>query len=139
MHAEAPSTDQTDWPQILALYDLLVAFTPGPMTSLNRIVAVAMVHGERTALGELEDCAATPEMAGHHRVHSVRGHLLERLGRDGRGGRAVPPRRPGHPQRSRAALPDDPGAGVDRVARQPGRVAQPVGSGRRPRVAAAQA
>jgi predicted RNA polymerase sigma factor len=50
------------------------------MTSLNRIVAVAMVHGERTALGELEDCAATPELAGHHRVHSVRGHLLERLG-----------------------------------------------------------
>jgi len=80
VHAEAPSTDRTDWPQILALYDLLVAFAPGPMTSLNRIVAVAMVHGERTALGELEDCAATPELAGHHRVHSVRGHLLERLG-----------------------------------------------------------
>ena len=80
VHAEAPSTERTDWPQILALYDLLVAFAPGPMASLNRIVAVAMVHGERTALGELEDCAATPGMAGHHRVHSVRGHLLERLG-----------------------------------------------------------
>ncbi len=97
VHAEAPSTEQTDWPQILALYDLLVAFAPGPMISLNRIVAVAMVHGERAALRELTDgCTATPALAAHHRSHAVRAHLLERLGR------AAPPRpstapRPGSP------------------------------------------
>ena len=84
VHAEAPSTEQTDWPQILALYDLLVAFAPGPMTSLNRIVAVAMVHGERAALRELTDgCTATPALAAHHRSHAVRAHLLERLGESG--------------------------------------------------------
>ncbi len=80
VHAEAPSTERTDWAQILALYDLLVAFAPGPMTSLNRIVAVAMVHGERVALRELDAAAATPAIAGHHRRHAVRAHLLERLG-----------------------------------------------------------
>ena len=81
VHAEAPSTERTDWRQILALYDLLVAFAPGPMTSLNRIVAVAMVHGEQAALGELDEgCAATPALAAHHRSHAVRAHLLERLG-----------------------------------------------------------
>lgn len=80
VHAEAPDTEQTDWPQILALYDLLVAFAPGPMTTVNRIVAVAMVHGERAALRELDDAAATPAIAGHHRLHAVRAHLLERLG-----------------------------------------------------------
>jgi RNA polymerase sigma factor (sigma-70 family) len=81
VHAEAPSTERTDWPQILALYDLLVAFAPGPMTSLNRIVAVAMVRGERAALDELATgCAATPALAAHHRSHAVRAHLLDRLG-----------------------------------------------------------
>jgi RNA polymerase sigma factor (sigma-70 family) len=80
VHAEAPSTEQTDWRQILALYDLLVAFAPGPITGLNRVVAVAMVHGERAALRELEDSASTRPIAGHHRLHAVRAHLLERLG-----------------------------------------------------------
>ncbi len=80
VHAEAPSTEQTDWPQILALYDLLVGFAPGPMTSLNRIVAVAMVHGERPALRELAELGSNPVLARHHRVHAVRAHLLERRG-----------------------------------------------------------
>ena len=79
MHAEAPTPSETDWPQILALYDLLAAFAPGPDGQLNRIVAVAMVHGERPALRELDrGREPIPALARHHRVHAVRAHLLER-------------------------------------------------------------
>ena len=78
MHAEAARFEDTDWPQILALYDHLRALAPGPMVTLNRIVAVAMVHGARQALSELAD--AEPELAGHHRVAAVRAHLLDLAG-----------------------------------------------------------
>ena len=70
----------TDWPQILALCDPLAAMTPGPMVTLSRIVAVAMVHGPAHALTELDDVAADPALAGHHRVDAVRAHLLDRSG-----------------------------------------------------------
>jgi RNA polymerase sigma factor (sigma-70 family) len=78
LHDEAPRADDTDWPQILALYDLLVARTPEPMAELGRAVATAMVHGPRAGLAEvarLED-----RLAGHHRLDAVRAHLLERAG-----------------------------------------------------------
>jgi RNA polymerase sigma factor (sigma-70 family) len=78
VHDEAPRAEDTDWPQILALYDHLRALSPGPMVTLNRIVAVAEVHGPRVALDEL--AAAEPALAGHHRVHAVRAHLLEAAG-----------------------------------------------------------
>ncbi|MFE5855934.1 RNA polymerase sigma factor [Streptomyces sp. NPDC056500] len=78
LHDEAESADATDWPQILALYDVLVRLAPEPMAELGRAVAVAMVHGPEAGLREvavLED-----RLTGHHRLESVRAHLLERSG-----------------------------------------------------------
>ena len=81
VHDEARRAADTDWAQILILYDHLAALTPGPMVTLNRIVALAMVHGPEVALRELSIAAATaPALAGHHRVHAVRAHLLEMAG-----------------------------------------------------------
>ncbi|MCE6997505.1 RNA polymerase sigma factor [Saccharothrix sp. S26] len=80
LHAEARDTAATDWKQILALYDLLHAIAPGPMVALNRIVAAAMVHGPTAGLARLDDAAADPALAGHHRVHAVRAHLLDLAG-----------------------------------------------------------
>ncbi len=78
IHDEAARPEQTDWPQILALYGLLQSLTPGPMVTLNRIVALAEVHGPAAALAELD--AVEKELAGHHRVAAVRAHLLETAG-----------------------------------------------------------
>lgn len=80
VHDEAPSAEQTDWPQILALYDLLAALAPGPMVTLNRIVAVAMASGPDAALAELDVAELDPALAGHYRVDAVRAHLLVDLG-----------------------------------------------------------
>ncbi len=80
VHDEAPSAPETDWREILALYDLLESIAPGPMVRLNRVVAVAMVFGAERALQELGAAAAEPSLAGHHRVESVRAHLLEMAG-----------------------------------------------------------
>jgi RNA polymerase sigma factor (sigma-70 family) len=80
VHDEAPNAEATDWPQILALYDVLAALAPGPMVALNRTVAIAMVRGPATALAELDDAAADPALTGHHRVDAVRAHLLDELG-----------------------------------------------------------
>jgi predicted RNA polymerase sigma factor len=80
VHDEAARAEDTDWRQILALYDMLRTLAPGPMITLNRIVAVAMVHGPRLALDELAEAEADPALAGHHRVHAVRAHLLDLLG-----------------------------------------------------------
>jgi predicted RNA polymerase sigma factor len=76
VHAEAPSAAATDWPQILALYDLLRQLAPGPMVTLNRVVAVAEVHGPSAALHQL----AAAGLDDHHRVPAVRAHLLEAQG-----------------------------------------------------------
>jgi predicted RNA polymerase sigma factor len=78
VHDESPTADATDWPQILALYDLLAAVAPGPMVTLNRLVALAMVRGPVAGLAGLD--AAGPALAGHHRTAAVRAHLLERAG-----------------------------------------------------------
>lgn len=80
VHDEAARAEDTDWPQILVLYDLLSALSPGPMVTLNRIVAVAMVRGPELALRELDEAVADPVLAGHHRVDAVRAHLLDELG-----------------------------------------------------------
>ncbi len=80
MHDEAPRVEDTDWPQILALYQLLEATSPNPVVTLNRIVAVAMVHGPAAGLSELDRLAADKLMARHHRLHAVRAHLLEMAG-----------------------------------------------------------
>jgi RNA polymerase sigma factor (sigma-70 family) len=79
-HDEALSTETTDWPQILALYSVLESMMENPMLTLNRAVAVAMVHGPRAALDLLEPLSADPRMAEHHRLAAVRGHLYEKAG-----------------------------------------------------------
>ena len=81
VHAEAESYDETDWPQILALYGVLDRLADDPMVTLNRAVALAQVEGPAAGLRLLEKAAADPRLAGHHRVHAVRAHLLQASGR----------------------------------------------------------
>jgi RNA polymerase sigma factor (sigma-70 family) len=80
IHDEAPSAQDTDWPQILALYDVLERLSPNPMVTLNRAVAVAMVHGPQAGLRLLETLDDDDRVAAHHRLEVVRGHLLEMAG-----------------------------------------------------------
>jgi RNA polymerase sigma factor (sigma-70 family) len=80
VHCEAPSAEQTDWPQILALYTLLERIAPNPVFALNRVVAVAMAKGPRAGLAALAVIEEDNRLAGHHRVASVRAHLFELAG-----------------------------------------------------------
>jgi RNA polymerase sigma factor (sigma-70 family) len=80
VHDTAPTAAETDWPQILGLYELLAVLAPGPMVELNRLVAVAMVHGPEAGLAALATAAEDPALAGHHRLAAVRAHLLELAG-----------------------------------------------------------
>jgi RNA polymerase sigma factor (sigma-70 family) len=80
IHDEAPRADDTDWPQILALYEVLERLSPNPMVTLNRAVAVAMVHGPRAGLELLETLDDDDRVSAHHRLDVVRGHLLEMAG-----------------------------------------------------------
>ena len=82
VHDEAERAQDTDWPQILALYQLLDRTSPGPMVTLSRAVAVAMVQGPQAALDLLKPLDDDERMAGHHRLHAVRAHLLEMSGND---------------------------------------------------------
>ncbi|MER5498737.1 MULTISPECIES: DUF6596 domain-containing protein [unclassified Streptomyces] len=81
VHDEAGHTDATDWPQILALYDLLEQCGPNPMVRLNRAVAVAMVRGPAAGLDLLAELEGDKGLERHHRLLATRAHLLERLGR----------------------------------------------------------
>jgi RNA polymerase sigma factor (sigma-70 family) len=83
VHDEAPSTAETDWPQILALYGLLQRMSDNPMVALNHAIAVAMVQGPAAGLERLAALAGDPRLAGHHRLDAVRAHLLERAGDGG--------------------------------------------------------
>jgi RNA polymerase sigma factor (sigma-70 family) len=80
VHDEAPSASETDWREILELYVLLDRVAPNPMATLNRVVAVAEVHGPDAGLELLGTLAADDRIADHHRTHAVRAHLLERTG-----------------------------------------------------------
>jgi RNA polymerase sigma factor (sigma-70 family) len=80
VHDEAESLAATDWPEILGLYQLLEQLAPGPMVSLNRAVAVAMVDGPAAGLDLLRALESDRRLAGHHRLHSTRAHLLEMSG-----------------------------------------------------------
>jgi RNA polymerase sigma factor (sigma-70 family) len=86
IHDEATRAELTDWPQILLLYGLLHTLAPGPMVTLNSIVALAEVHGPEAGLARLE--TAEKELPGHHRLVAVRAHLLEKAG-DPAGARAA--------------------------------------------------
>jgi RNA polymerase sigma factor (sigma-70 family) len=80
VHDEAATAEETDWPQILALYEVLERVSPGPMVTLNRAVALAMVHGPRAGLALLGTLDSDDRMAHTHRLEAVRAHLLEIAG-----------------------------------------------------------
>jgi len=80
VHDEAKTMADTDWPQILGLYDLLEIVAPNPFTSLNRAVAVAMVRGPRAGLEIIAELEADKRMARHHRLLATRAHLHELAG-----------------------------------------------------------
>ena len=80
VHDEASTAADTDWNEILGLYDLLERLEPGPMATLNRVVALAEVDGPVVALAQLESVADGAGLAGHYRVDVVRAHLLEQAG-----------------------------------------------------------
>jgi RNA polymerase sigma factor (sigma-70 family) len=80
VHDEAPRAEDTDWPQILALYELLERIAPNPMVTLNHAVALAMVRGPRAGLALLGTLNADDRVADHHRLDAVRAHLLEMAG-----------------------------------------------------------
>ena len=80
LHDEAPRVEDTDWPQILALYDLLQRMSDNPVVMLNHAIAVAMVQGPRAGLQLVEELDAGGRLAGNHRPDAVRAHLLEMAG-----------------------------------------------------------
>jgi len=80
VHDEARNASDTDWRQILALYELLERVAPNPMVTLNHAVARAMVHGPQAGLELLRPLDADDRVAGHHRLDAVRAHLLELAG-----------------------------------------------------------
>jgi RNA polymerase sigma factor (sigma-70 family) len=80
VHDEAGTMAGTDWPQILGLYDLLERLAPNPFTTLNRAVAVGMVHGPEAGLRVLAELAEDNRMARHHRLLATRAHLRELAG-----------------------------------------------------------
>jgi RNA polymerase sigma-70 factor, ECF subfamily len=77
VHSDAPTAADTDWGQILQLYDQLAALTPGPVVALHRAVAVAEVGGPATALALVDEL----DLGGYHLFHAIRADLLQRLGR----------------------------------------------------------
>jgi predicted RNA polymerase sigma factor len=80
VHDEAARAEDTDWPQILTLYELLETISPNPMVTLNHAVALAMVQGAAAGLDLLRTLDADDRIAGHHRLDAVRAHLLEMAG-----------------------------------------------------------
>jgi predicted RNA polymerase sigma factor len=80
LHDEAPSTEETDWPQILALYGVLMRMSDNPIVAMNHAIAAAMVHGPSQGLELLEPLEKDERLAGNHRLDAVKAHLLERSG-----------------------------------------------------------
>ena len=80
VHAEADRVEDTDWPQILALYELLKRMSDNPMVTLNHAIATAMVRGPAAGLDLLRPLDSDARLAGHHRLAAVRAHLLEMAG-----------------------------------------------------------
>ena len=80
IHDEAPCAADTDWPQIVALYELLLQVSSNPVAALNHAVAVAMARGPRAGLDLLNGLAADQRIVTGHRFHAVRAHLLDMAG-----------------------------------------------------------
>jgi RNA polymerase sigma factor (sigma-70 family) len=83
LYAQAPSYEQTDWAQIVELYDRLLGVWPSPVVALNRAVPLAMVDGPQAALAEVERLNADGRLSGYQYLHAIRADLLGRLGRAG--------------------------------------------------------
>jgi RNA polymerase sigma factor (sigma-70 family) len=80
LHDEAPSLEATDWPEIVALYEVLLQAAPNPVVQLNHAVAVAMAQGPRAALALVDNLQASASLAEDYRLHAVRAQLLEMAG-----------------------------------------------------------
>jgi RNA polymerase sigma factor (sigma-70 family) len=80
VHDEAPRAEDTDWPQIVALYRVLMRMSDNPIVALNHAVAVAMAQGPAQGLALLEELDRDPRIRDHHRLDAVRAHLFERAG-----------------------------------------------------------
>jgi len=80
VHDEAARAEETDWPQILALYEVLRGLAENPMVELNHAIAVAMVHGPQVGLARLASLDVPGKLVGHYRLAAVRAHLLEKAG-----------------------------------------------------------
>jgi RNA polymerase sigma-70 factor (ECF subfamily) len=80
LHCQAPRAEDTDWPQIVRLYNLLERLQPSPVVSLNRAVAVAMVDGPQPALALIDGLAASGDLDGYHLLHAARADLQRRVG-----------------------------------------------------------
>ncbi len=81
VHAEAPSWQDTDWREVVALYDLLAQLWPSPVVALNRAVALGLARGPEAGLAALEALAAEPQLAGYGYLAAARADFLRRLGR----------------------------------------------------------
>ena len=79
-HCKAPRAEDTNWPQIVRLYDLLAEVMPSPIVSLNRAVAIAMAQGPQPALELIDELAASGELDDYHLLHAARADMLRRLG-----------------------------------------------------------
>jgi RNA polymerase sigma-70 factor, ECF subfamily len=79
VHCGASRPEETDWAQIVSLYDMLQRLQPSPIVELNRAVAVAMVQGHRTGLEIIDGIAATNDLENYHLLHAARADLLRRL------------------------------------------------------------
>ena len=80
LHCRAARPEDTDWPQILRLYEFLEQLQPSPIVSLNRSVAIAMVEGPRAGLELIDELTAGGDLDGYHLLHSARADLLRRMG-----------------------------------------------------------
>ncbi|HEV2084547.1 MAG TPA: DUF6596 domain-containing protein, partial [Gemmatimonadales bacterium] len=81
LHVEAPTAAETDWAEIVGLYDVLLRADPSPVIELNRAAAVAMRDGPEAGLRLIDDLLGRGELADYHLAHSARAELLRRLGR----------------------------------------------------------
>ncbi|MEV7967720.1 sigma-70 family RNA polymerase sigma factor [Sphaerisporangium sp. NPDC088356] len=116
VHAEAPRAQDTDWAQVVALYELLARVAPNPVVTLNHAVALAMVKGPGAGLDLLTALDGDERLAGHHRLDAVRAHLLEMAGEHGaardryraaaRGTTSIPEQRYLETRAARLAPPD---------------------------------
>jgi hypothetical protein len=118
IHDEAPSAEAADWPQIMALYELLMRISDNPMVALNHAVAVAMTRGAHAGLDLLGNLEVDERIAGDHRLHAVRAHYWKCSATTWR--RATPTRRrPSEQQASRNSATSTPEPPAEQTTSEP--------------------